>query len=171
MESVDMLSVDHRFKAMGGPCRLRFECADDTIAGQAVAAAEAEVRRLEDKYSRYLPDSLTTRINRMAGADTPVPIDEETAGLLGFAHTLWQQSGGLFDLTAGILRRAWNFKSARLPGQAQIDQLSAPDRLGDGGVGPGVGALAATGYGNRFWRLCERVCQRQRRRGPGQPRH
>lgn len=117
-----MNSVDHRFKAMGGPCRLRFDCVDDALAGKAAAAAEAEVRRLEHKYSRYLPDSLTSRINRMAGA-AAVPIDNETAGLLGFAHTLWEQSGGLFDLTAGILRRAWNFKAARPPLQSQIDPL------------------------------------------------
>lgn len=123
MSGVEVQGIDHRFKAMGGPCRLRVDCADAAVAAQAVAAAEAEVRRLEHKYSRYLPDSLTTRINRMAGAETPVPVDEETAALLGFAHTLWQQSDGLFDLTAGVLRRAWNFSSGRLPSQSQIDQL------------------------------------------------
>ena len=113
---------DHRFRAMGGPCRLRFACADDALAARVIAAAETEIRRLEHKYSRYLPDSLVSTINRAAGAD-PVPVDDETAGLLGFAHTLWQQSDGLFDLTAGILRRAWDFKSGRLPAQAAVDCL------------------------------------------------
>lgn len=114
---------DHRFQAMGGPCRLRIDCADEALGQQAIVAAEAEVRRLESKYSRYLPDSLTSQINRAAGADTPVPIDAETSGLLGFATTLWEQSDGLFDLTAGILRRAWDFKSGRLPQQVQLDLL------------------------------------------------
>ncbi len=113
---------DHDFRAMGGPCRLRFACADDALAARVIAAAETEIRRLEQKYSRYLPDSLVSTINRAAGADA-VPIDDETAGLLGFADTLWQQSDGLFDLTAGILRRAWDFKSGRLPAQAAIDCL------------------------------------------------
>ena len=108
---------------MGGPCRLRFACADEAAAGQAIAAAEAEAGRLEHKYSRFLPDSLTSTINRAAGSGRRVPIDSETAGLLGFADTLWRQSDGLFDLTAGILRRAWDFKSGRLPAQAAIDQL------------------------------------------------
>ncbi|MCB1732771.1 MAG: FAD:protein FMN transferase [Halieaceae bacterium] len=115
---------DHSFRAMGGPCRLRLECDHDGLARRAIAAAEAEVRRLEAKYSRYLPESLTSRINRAAGAE-PVSIDEETAGLLGFADTLWQQSEGLFDLTAGVLRRAWDFSSGKLPAQAAID----PDRV------------------------------------------
>ena len=127
--------VDHQFRAMGGPCRLRFACADEALAGQVIAAAETEVRRLEQKYSRYLPDSLTSTINRAAGAQQAVPIDGETAGLLGFADTLWQQSGGLFDLTAGILRRAWDFKSGHLPAQSAIDQFTAVDRLAAGAVG------------------------------------
>lgn len=118
-----MPHFDHSFRAMGGPCRLRFECPDEAAATRAITAAEAEARRLERKYSRYLPDSLVSRINGAAGAAEPVRIDGETAGLLGFAHTLWQQSGGLFDLTSGVLRRAWDFKSGRLPAQAAIDQL------------------------------------------------
>jgi thiamine biosynthesis lipoprotein len=108
---------------MGGPCLLRLDCGDEALVARAITAAEAEARRLETKYSRYLPDSLTTTINRAAGTGRPVPIDGETAGLLGFAHTLWQLSGGLFDLTAGVLRRAWDFKSGRLPAQGTIDAL------------------------------------------------
>lgn len=118
-----MLHIDHRFRAMGGPCRLRFDCEDKNQATALIAEAEAEVQRLESKYSRYLPDSLVARINRAAGSGHPVSIDEETAGLLGFAHTLWQHSDGLFDLTAGILRQAWDFKSARLPQTSDIEQL------------------------------------------------
>lgn len=111
---MDTLHFDHRFRAMGGPCRLRFACEDDAVASAVVVEVEAEIQRLEKKYSRYLPDSLTSQINAAAGAGA-VAIDEETAGLLGFAQTLWQESGGLFDLTAGVLRRAWNFKSGQLP--------------------------------------------------------
>lgn len=114
--------LEHRFKAMGGLCRFRLDCPTGDIVLQAIDRAEAEVRRLEAKYSRYRPDSLTSRINRAAGS-TAVAIDDETVRLLGFADTLWQQSDGLFDLTSGILRRAWDFKSGRLPRQAEIDRL------------------------------------------------
>ena len=114
--------LEHRFKAMGGLCRFRLDCPAGDIVLQAIDRAELEVRRLEAKYSRYRSDSLTSRINRAAGS-TAVAIDDETVRLLGFADTLWQQSDGLFDLTSGILRRAWDFKSGRLPRQAEIDRL------------------------------------------------
>jgi thiamine biosynthesis lipoprotein len=47
-------------------------------------------------------------------------VDAETAALLRFADQLYRESGGLFDISSGVLRRAWDFKSARLP---------SPDRL------------------------------------------
>ena len=118
-----MQRFEHSFTAMGGPCRLRLDCIHTDTAQAAVRAAEAEVRRLERKYSRYLPDSLTSKINHLAGSKSPVAIDAETAGLLHHAQTLWQESDGRFDLTSGVLRRAWDFKSSRLPSQSEIDAL------------------------------------------------
>ena len=118
-----MLRVDHSFKAMGGPCRLRLEVEDEAQSRAAIEAAEVEVRRLEKKYSRYLDDSLTSRINRAAGTGEAVPVDAETAGLLDYADTVWRESDGLFDLTSGVLRKAWDFRSGRLPQQEVIDAL------------------------------------------------
>lgn len=118
-----MQRIEHSFKAMGGPCRLRLELDDTYSTEHAIAAAVAEVQRLEHKYSRYLDDSLTSRINRAAGTGTAVPIDEETAGLLNYAQTAWQISDGAFDITSGVLRQAWDFKSGRCPQQQQIDAV------------------------------------------------
>ncbi len=110
-----MQHFEHRFTAMGGPCTLRLDCEHESEALQALAAAEAEVRRLEQKYSRYLDDSVTSMVNRRAGSGRVTAIDAETAGLLHYGQTLWEQSGGMFDLTSGVLRRAWNFRSGQLP--------------------------------------------------------
>lgn len=118
-----MQRYEHRFIAMGGPCQLRLDQDNESNALAALDAAEQEVRRLEVKYSRYLENSLTSRINHAAGNGEPVAVDAETAGILHYADTLYQQSNGMFDLTAGVLRRAWNFKSGALPSQAEIDDL------------------------------------------------
>jgi thiamine biosynthesis lipoprotein len=115
--------LDHTFVAMGGPCRIRVEARNAKLARDATTLAEAEVRRLEFKYSRYLQDSVTSDINRSAGAVESVRIDAETVGLLNYAQTLWHESAGLFDLTCGVLRKAWDFKSGQLPLQDDIDKL------------------------------------------------
>ncbi len=114
--------LEHSFTAMAGPCRLRLY-GDEALLPNAAALAEAEVRRLEAKYSRYREDSLTSRINRAAGSGQPVAIDDETAGLLHYAETAWRESDGLFDLTSGVLRQAWNFKSGALPDRHAVEAL------------------------------------------------
>ena len=78
-------------------------------AQRAAEAAIADVRRIEAKYSRYLPDSVTTRINDAAGGKA-VAIDAETAALLRYADHCFDLSDGRFDVTSGVLRRAWDFK-------------------------------------------------------------
>lgn len=118
-----MQRLEHSFKAMGGPCRLRLEVQDEAAARLAMAAAEAEVRRLEARYSRYLDDSLTAKINRAAGSGAAVAIDAETAAILNYADIAWRESDGLFDLTSGVLRKAWDFRSGRIPSQPEIEAL------------------------------------------------
>jgi thiamine biosynthesis lipoprotein len=108
---------------MGGPCELQVYAGTEPVA--AFAQGEAEVRRLERKYSRYRDDSVATTVNRSAGAAAGIEVDDETAGLLDFAQTAWEQSEGLFDITSGALRRAWDFKAARVPTQAQLDAALA----------------------------------------------
>lgn len=113
----------HAFRAMGSVCELQLYAADAAQAQRAGDAVCAEVLRLERVYSRYRDDSLTTRINRSAGDAQGVEVDEETAGLLDYAQQAHALSGGLFDITSGVLRGAWDFKSGRLPAQARIDAL------------------------------------------------
>jgi FAD:protein FMN transferase len=110
----------YSFKAMGSPCELRlYGERTDEIA----VAAQGEIARLETKYSRYRDDSLATRINRSAGDASGVEVDAETARLLDYAATAWRESGGRFDISSGILRRAWNFKAGRVPARAEIAAL------------------------------------------------
>lgn len=108
---------------MGGPCRLRLDTVSSAQADPAIGLAVAEVRRLESKYSRYQPESLASRINHSAGSRDPVAIDEETAGLLRYADTLYRESGGLFDLTSGVLRKAWDFGGGSLPEASAVQAL------------------------------------------------
>ncbi|MEK6805053.1 MAG: FAD:protein FMN transferase [Pseudomonadota bacterium] len=112
-----LLSV--RFRAMGGPCEIRFYGADES----AVTPAQYEIARLEKRYSRFLDSSIVSRINASAGDGRGVRVDDETAALLDYASAAHVQSDGLFDLTSGVLRRAWDFRSGRVPAQEEIAPL------------------------------------------------
>jgi thiamine biosynthesis lipoprotein len=110
----------HTFKAMGGPCEVRLYAPNAARAQACAAAAQAEILRLERKYSRYREDSLTSLVNRSAGDARGVEVDAESAGLLDYAHTAWAQSEGLFDITSGVLRRVWDFKAGRIPSSEEL---------------------------------------------------
>lgn len=114
-----MPAYDFRFTAMGSACALCLE-ADDAAAAQGLARmAIAEIERIEHKYSRYRSDSLLCRINGAAGR-APQTIDAETSGLFDYADTLYRNSRQKFDPTSGVLRRAWDFRQARLPDPALL---------------------------------------------------
>lgn len=111
-----------RFAAMASPCEVLVEAGSEATARRIVNDVAAEAWRIEHKFSRYRDDSVVTRINSAAGA--PVSVDEETAGLLAFADRCHQLSGGLFDVTTGVLRRVWCFDgSDRLPSRKQVKAL------------------------------------------------
>ncbi len=108
------------FPAMACEGTVRLGGAPAAVLAKAAQAAQAEVCRIEAKYSRYRPDSVT-RILRSAAGGGWVDVDAETQSLLDYADALWQQSGGLFDITAGVLRRAWNFQARHLPTPETVD--------------------------------------------------
>lgn len=116
------------FKAMGTLCVIKTRGAVEHEVRGAVDAAIAEVKRIEARYSRYRADSIVSRVNAAAGGGTAVEVDAETADLLDFAASMHLHSDGLFDITTGVLRQVWDFRAARLPDTAQLQQVLA--RLG-----------------------------------------
>lgn len=96
---------------MGSPCEIQLRGGAEAFNRDLAARLEREISRLEQAYSRFLPDSLVARINRAAGSGDAVAVDEETDRLLDYAETCFEQSGGLFDITSGSLRRLWNYQA------------------------------------------------------------
>ena len=111
------------FLAMGTECAVHLYAADRAEAERCAQAAIDEVERIESRHSRYRADSELTRLNRAAQCGGSVAVDDETAALLDFAFAAHKKSAGLFDVTSGLLRKAWDFTSARLPKQETLDEL------------------------------------------------
>ena len=116
------------FNAMASPCEVIVQTGDEQLALHIANAVMAEVRRIENKYSRYNINSLCCAINNSAGQS--IPIDEETFQLFNFADQCFQLSEGLFDITSGVLNKVWTFNRKRtlnenLPTQKEIDAVLA----------------------------------------------
>ena len=115
----------HRFpfRAMASPCELQLHGDDAEAVEAAAGAAQAEVLRIERKYSRYRDDSVVAAINRSAGDPAGIALDEESAALIDYADTAWRQSEGAFDISSGVLREVWDFRSGRVPSEAEVARV------------------------------------------------
>jgi len=107
---------------MGGPARLVLNSKHgqkldlENIAKQLRTLLGA----MESRYSRYRAGSIVSVINQRAGSGIFTELDPETKALLELAGRLWDESGGLFDITSGPLRQAWDFRAKGGADPAQI---------------------------------------------------
>ncbi len=115
--------VNFAFQAMGSPCHIQFYASSQRQIDLAKQQVNRCLARLEQRYSRYLSDSLISRINRSAGLGKAIPIDLETAALLAYADQCYQDSEGLFDVTSGVLRQLWSLEKTTLPSAAELDRV------------------------------------------------
>jgi FAD:protein FMN transferase len=122
------------FTAMASPCELLLSSSQHSLALEFGTLVAEEAWRIERKYSRYRDDSVIALIHASRGME--ISLDEETASLLDFAQQCFELSDGLFDITSGVLRRAWKFDgSDRLPEPAVV-----------------AGLLPLIGFGKVGWR-------------------
>ena len=111
-----------KFTAMASPCEVLLPLTSEHAAVAIGMVAAQEAWRVEKKYSRYREDSVTAWIHENRG--TTIEVDPETASLMDFASQCFDLSEGLFDITSGVLRRAWKFDgSDRIPEAAVIERL------------------------------------------------
>ena len=110
---------------MGSPCELQLYAKNKAQFEQVAQNVMNDLARLEGKYSRYRADSFLSKINQCAAQGKSIEVDAETAHLLNYAQTCYDQSDGLFDITSGALRRVWAFNTHKptLPKQKDIDAI------------------------------------------------
>lgn len=110
------------FTALGSPCEALLDVDDRDEAAMLADAVAGEAARVEARWSRYRHDGIIHAINTSAGR--PVVVDDETAGLLDLADHCHKLSEGRFDVTSGVLRRAWRFDgSGAVPARAAVREL------------------------------------------------
>lgn len=82
--------------ALGADAMLQVHHPDPATADRLIAAALAEVRRLEAIMSLYQPDSALMRLNRAGALDDPPP---DLVRVLGESAEYHALMGGMFDVT------------------------------------------------------------------------
>jgi FAD:protein FMN transferase len=116
------------FPALGTNCEVQYAApGGDAQAAGFERAAQAWVQAFEAKYSRFLPDSLVSRINAAAGSAW-VEIDAEMENLLKLCDTLHFMTQGVLDSTTLPLIRLWNWK-AEPPVIPSAEQIAAAMKL------------------------------------------
>lgn len=107
---------------MGGAVEIVLAGLGNKESKALVALGMEEVARIERKYSRYRPGSMVSRINAAAGKGWVI-CDDETMALLDYADAVYRSSGGVFDVTSGVLRRVWDFERAEVPSPEALRSL------------------------------------------------
>jgi thiamine biosynthesis lipoprotein len=97
------------FQAMASRCRITFG-ASSAAARDFQRALLTWVADFEATYSRFVPESLVTRINASAGKQWS-EVDSTTENILGLCHEAHSFSRGIFDPTALPLIQLWNWKA------------------------------------------------------------
>ncbi|MBL0062940.1 MAG: FAD:protein FMN transferase [bacterium] len=106
---------------MASPCEVLTE-APHAEAQEILDIVSRDAWRIEEKFSRYIAGNIIHQINSAGGSS--VQVDEETARLLYYAHQCFELSGGMFDITSGVLRRVWKFDgSDRIATQEEIEKV------------------------------------------------
>ncbi len=106
-----------------------------------LAAAAAELQRIETRFCSRKAGSLTNEINQAAGTGVYTELDEEAQSLLRFVDALWTQSKHVFDPTTRILQDCYD-SNGRL--RATDEQLRGMLKL------VGWGRLEVTDEGARL---------------------
>ncbi len=154
--------AEHRFRAMASEAHVIVVGGSDGSVGDRLAAdARAHLEHLEQRWSRFLPDSDITRVNSSSGR--PVEVDADTLTLFFTMLDAWRLTQGRFDPTVLPALMALGYRASiedarritivpsnelRLGGMGEID--IDPDRrtitmpsgvvVDAGGIGKGLAA-------------------------------
>lgn len=111
------------FRALGSECELFYSAADEPAARAFSTAALDWIAGFEARYSRFLPDSLISKINANAGVEW-TDIDQQGDLMLDICDHCHMTTQGAFDATSLPLSILWDWKRQHdaLPSDAEIQQ-------------------------------------------------
>ena len=108
---------------MGTLVKITAIARSEPIAQAAVTAGFAEIRRLEEILSTWIPTSELSRVNTSAGV-MPVHVSPETLTVVQRAIQVAEMTDGGFNIAIGPAVDAWNvIEGQRIPTESELDAL------------------------------------------------
>ena len=93
------------------------------------AALEAELKRINQAMSTYIPSSELSLLNKNPSTE-PVVLSEATMEVLSLSQQVSRLSGGAFDITVGPLVNAWGFGPEDRQELSEDDIQQLKERVG-----------------------------------------
>lgn len=107
---------------MGTRVSVTFWLEDDAKAAEALAAVMAEMHRIDQHFSPYIPSSELSRANQQAvqaTAEKPIVISAELTCLIDKSLYYSRLTEGAFDITFASLARYYDYRKKLTPSEAQ----------------------------------------------------
>lgn len=123
--SIQQQLYKQQMKLMGNRFEISVVTDDEEKGNGLVAAAVAEIQRIEKLLTTFSDSSETNLINANAGIQ-PVPVSTETLELIQRSIQISKITQGAFDITYGSIdKRLWNFDKTMtaLPDAATAKQM------------------------------------------------
>lgn len=93
---------------MGGRFDITIVATDSITAEKNIDTIIAEISRIENLISDWIPASQVSLVNRQAGI-APVKVDRELLELTERAIAISQQTNGAFDISFAAMEKIWRF--------------------------------------------------------------
>jgi len=108
---------------MGTLVKITAVARSESVAQAAATAGFAEIRRLEELLSTWIPTSELSRVNAAAGA-MPVHVSPETLTVVQRAVQAAEMTDGGFNIAIGPAVDAWRVtEGQRIPTESELDAL------------------------------------------------
>src|SRR5215831_12631936 len=96
---------------------------NELIAQAAVSSGFAEIRRLDELLSTWIPTSELSRVNAAAGS-APVLVSPETLAVVQYSFQVAEMTNGGFNIAIGPAVEAWSVTDGqRIPEESELDVL------------------------------------------------
>jgi len=108
---------------MGTLVKITAVAGSESVAQAAATAGFAEIRRLEELLSTWIPTSELSRVNAAAGV-MPVHVSPETLTVVQRAMQAAEMTDGGFNIAIGPAVDAWRVtEGQRIPTESELDAL------------------------------------------------